>query len=155
MLYKNIFFAWIKSYENNLGRIGYQGAESNHSSIIARLSTGGYLHPGNQLIKNIERFKYMATELDHRRYKDYQVVLQVATELKKNGEEINAKAVIMLSSEDHKLWEYADTNATFYIKVSSVIYPSCTKVSRTLVHGYSSFAPPRIIGPERPCNCYS
>ena len=97
----------------------------------------------------------MAAGLDYCHYKYYQVVLQVATELKKNVEEINSEAVIMLLSEVHKLWECAATNATFYTKMSSITNPSCTEVSRTPVNGDSSFAPQRIIGPEQPCNCDS
>ena len=40
-LREHFVFAWIKSYEKKLGRIGDQGAEANHSSIVARLSAGG------------------------------------------------------------------------------------------------------------------
>ena len=59
-LREHFVFAWIKSYENNLGCIGYQGAEANHSSIVAILSDGGYLRPGEQLTKHLEKSKYIA-----------------------------------------------------------------------------------------------
>lgn len=146
---KHFVDAWIKSYPLQLNRQGDQGAEANHSSYCNRISFGGFVQPAEQVVQCLERSKDIAKELDSKRYESFTSALQDAATLRKEGKVDECNALLQLAPEGKRLWDEAQREYNLYSTRTSTTHPDCVEVYRN----EDQASLPRIIGPNKPCNC--
>ena len=107
-------YAWIKQYDMNLGRLGDQGAESNHSSYCQRILFGLFMEPVKQVSKSIERQQDISSKLHNQRYKKWHNDSVKASAWKIQGEDSNGvkidmhdvNALLSLSPSGFTIWEH-------------------------------------------------
>ena len=78
-------YVCIKSYHMHLGRLGDQGAESNHSRYCVRISFGGFMNPDKQMYESITRSQDQAAELSNKRLICWTADLNITNEWKTKG----------------------------------------------------------------------
>ena len=86
---ENFSYTWIKSHHMHLGRLGYKGAEYNHSSYCVRISFGGFMNPSEKVSESSTRCQYQATKLINKRWMFWTTDLNIAKEWKTKGRDTN------------------------------------------------------------------
>ena len=102
---EHLFYVWIKSYHMHLGRLGDQGAESNHSSYCVMISFSGFMNPSKEVYDSITRCQYQAAELSNRIWIFWTTDLNISKELKTKGRDPNnIEALLALLSDGSFIW---------------------------------------------------
>jgi len=133
-------YAWIKQYDMNLGRLGDQGAESNHSSYCQRISFGSFMEPVEQVTESIGRQQDISAELHNERYEkwhndsikasDWKIKGEDSSGVKKNMHDVNA--LLSLSPSGYAIWEHCKSEYIFCSMLPHNQIEGCFEIYRSI-----------------------